>query len=245
MAHAHFIAPTGAPEHPQPPRLDALFWAAGAVIVVLTVVAFWLSYDHLHTVAAAHGLGSTASRSWAWPSCLDAFVVVGELLMLRAGLRRTGIDWWAVALTVTGSGGSIALNVLGVGSRAALLDYVVAGIPPTAALLAFGVLMRQLHQALAGTAAVAPAQAPVPADTTPVPQAATRLGVDVPTGTALLPIVARPVPMRAFIWQSAARSGTAGTAPELTSRTIPVPASGTGRHAQRNRNGHRAPAGYR
>lgn len=121
--------------------------AAGVVIVGLTAVAFWLSYAHLAEVAGAHGLGHAADRQWAWPGTLDAFIVAGELLMLRAGLQgRT--DWWAVGLTVAGSGGSIGLNVAGVGGDAAFLDYVVAAVPPTAALLAFGALMRQIHRAV-------------------------------------------------------------------------------------------------
>ncbi|MFF4603606.1 DUF2637 domain-containing protein [Streptomyces sp. NPDC001339] len=124
--------------------------AAGAVIVALTAGGFWLSYAHLAEVAGVHGLGSSPVRRWAWPSTLDAFIVAGELLMLRAGLRRV-TDWWAIALTATGSVGSIALNVAGVSgagnaSSVPLLDYVVAAVPPTAALLAFGVLMRQIHQ---------------------------------------------------------------------------------------------------
>ncbi|MFD5034987.1 DUF2637 domain-containing protein [Streptomyces sp. NPDC058405] len=124
--------------------------AAGAVIVALTVGAFWLSYAHLAEVAGKHGLGGSPVRQWAWPATVDAFIVAGELLMLRAGLRRV-TDRWAIALTAAGSVGSIALNVAGVsgtaGSRAVpLLDYVVAAVPPTAALLAFGVLMRQIHQ---------------------------------------------------------------------------------------------------
>ncbi|WP_187280255.1 DUF2637 domain-containing protein [Streptomyces sp. IB2014 016-6] len=124
--------------------------AAGAVIVALTVGAFWLSYAHLAEVAGKHGLGGSPVRQWAWPATLDAFIVAGELLMLRAGLRRV-TDGWAIALTATGSVGSIALNVAGVSSTdnagtVPLLDYVVAAVPPTAALLAFGVLMRQIHQ---------------------------------------------------------------------------------------------------
>ncbi|MFF8262036.1 DUF2637 domain-containing protein [Streptomyces virginiae] len=127
--------------------------AAGAVIIALTAVSFWLSYAHLAEVAGDHGLGNSPARMWAWPATLDAFVVAGELLMLRAGLRRKP-DLWAIALTATGSLGSIALNVAGVtGTRdpadVPVLDYVVAAVPPTAALLAFGVLMRQIHQHLA------------------------------------------------------------------------------------------------
>ncbi|UQA94552.1 DUF2637 domain-containing protein [Streptomyces halobius] len=124
--------------------------AAGAVIVALTAGAFWLSYAHLAEVAGQHGLKSSPIRQWAWPATLDAFIVAGELLMLRAGLRRV-TDGWAIGLTATGSIGSIVLNVAGVSGRGTastvpLLDYVVAAVPPTAALLAFGVLMRQIHQ---------------------------------------------------------------------------------------------------
>lgn len=140
----------------------SLTLAAGAVIVLLTAAAFWLSYAHLHTVAAEHGLGGSAARSWAWPGCLDLFIVAGELLLLRASLaRRT--DGWAVALVVVGSGGSIALNVFGVDGSDPLA-YVTAAVPPTAALLAFGALMRQVHTLIAEQApaeANTPAEAPV------------------------------------------------------------------------------------
>ncbi|MEU6405525.1 DUF2637 domain-containing protein [Streptomyces sp. NPDC046985] len=127
--------------------------AAGIVIVALTAGAFWLSYAHLADVAGQHGLGATPIRRWAWPATLDAFIVAGELLMLRAALRRT-TDPWAIAVTAAGSVGSIALNVAGVSGTdnarsVPLLDYVVAAVPPAAAMVAFGVLMRQIHQLVA------------------------------------------------------------------------------------------------
>ena len=157
--------------------------AAGVVIVALTAGGFWLSYAHLAEVAGQHGLKSSPVRQWAWPATLDAFIVAGELLMLRAGLRRV-TDGWAIALTATGSVGSIALNVAGVSgtgnaSTVPLLDYVVAAVPPTAALLAFGVLMRQIHQVVdqpADHLDAAPFQLPEPPVTAPAkpaePQAA-------------------------------------------------------------------------
>nr|WP_078868143.1 DUF2637 domain-containing protein [Streptomyces sp. NRRL F-5727] len=122
------------------------------VIAVLTGSGFWLSYAHLAEVAARHGLDNSPIRAWAWPATLDAFIVAGELLMFRAGLRRR-TDWWAIGVTATGSIGSIALNVLGVSGATPEpvphLDYVVAAVPPTASMLAFGVLMRQIHQRVA------------------------------------------------------------------------------------------------
>ncbi|MFE9381744.1 DUF2637 domain-containing protein [Streptomyces sp. NPDC007025] len=128
--------------------------AAGAVIVALTAAAFWLSYAHLHDVAATYGLGVSPARAWAWPATLDLFIVAGEIMMLVAALNKRR-DPWAICLTVAGSVGSIALNVLGVGRGAEVLEYVVAAVPPAAALLAFGALMRQLHTAVA-TPATAP-----------------------------------------------------------------------------------------
>ncbi|MFK4595738.1 DUF2637 domain-containing protein [Streptomyces pristinaespiralis] len=132
----------------------ALAIAAGCVIIALTATAFWLSYAHLAEVALGHGLGSAEVRAWAWPACLDLFIIAGEIMWLRAALAHR-VDLWAIGLTAVGSLGSIVLNVAGVtGVRdpgaVPVLDYVVAAVPPTAALLAFGALMRQVHQALAG-----------------------------------------------------------------------------------------------
>lgn len=177
----------------------ALAIAAGVVIIALTAAAFWLSYAHLAEVALANGMEDKWIRAWAWPATLDLFIVAGELLMLRAALAGE-VDLWAIGLTVVGSGSSIALNVAGVGTAAGTLDYVVAAVPPTAALLAFGALMRQIHQALAGRAE---APGPVPEVTAEVtverveddqPRALPELPKVVPAGARLLPIVARPEP---------------------------------------------------
>nr|WP_234329763.1 DUF2637 domain-containing protein [Streptomyces viridochromogenes] len=122
---------------------------AGVVIIALTGAAFWLSYAHLHDVAATHGLGTSPARAWAWPATLDLFIVAGEIMMLVAALAKRR-DFWAIGLTVAGSVGSIGLNVYGVGADAPKIEYLVAAVPPSAALLAFGALMRQVHHALAG-----------------------------------------------------------------------------------------------
>ncbi|MDX3264615.1 DUF2637 domain-containing protein [Streptomyces sp. MI02-2A] len=127
---------------PQAERTALL--AAGVVILALTGAAFWLSYAHLAGVAKINGLASSTARMWAWPATLDLFIVAGEVLMFRAALRHV-TDWWAVGLTVAGSLGSIGLNVAGVGGGQPVLHYVVAAVPPSAALLAFGALMRQVH----------------------------------------------------------------------------------------------------
>ncbi|ADE43482.1 excisionase [Streptomyces phage phiSASD1] len=125
--------------------------AAGLVIISLTVVAFWLSYAHLHDVAASHGLGGSPARAWAWPATLDLFIVAGEIMMLVAALSHRK-DLWAIGLTAAGSFGSIGLNVYGVGAGAPMIEYLVAAAPPSAALLAFGALMNQIHKSITGSA---------------------------------------------------------------------------------------------
>ncbi|MFJ6905587.1 DUF2637 domain-containing protein [Streptomyces griseoluteus] len=123
----------------------ALAAGAAVVTIALTGAAFWLSYEHLHDIAGGNGLDG--ARAWAWPATVDLFIVAGELLVLRASLRGA-VDWWAYALAAVGSLGSIALNVFGVGDGAQPMEYVVAAVPPSAALVAFGALMRQVHDAL-------------------------------------------------------------------------------------------------
>jgi hypothetical protein len=167
--------------------------AAGLVIVALTAAAFWLSYAHLAEVALANGMESKVIRAWAWPATLDLFIVAGELLMLRAALAGR-VDGWAIGLTVVGSVSSIALNVAGVGTAAGTLDYVVAAVPPTAALLAFGALMRQIHQALAERldAPAVTAEVTVERVDDDQPRALPVAPEVVPAGARMLPIVARP-----------------------------------------------------
>ncbi|MFJ5802973.1 DUF2637 domain-containing protein [Streptomyces decoyicus] len=159
---------------------QAITVLAGALTVLLTAIAFWLSYEHLQEVAARHGMADATARSWAWPGTVDLFIVVGELLILRASLAKR-VDWWAVGLATAGSGGSIALNVAGVGDHAEPLDYVVAAVPPVAALLAFGALMRQVHAYLAARSTT-----PVDADAHTVDRPSTP--VDIAAGPHPAPV---------------------------------------------------------
>ncbi|WP_411130475.1 DUF2637 domain-containing protein [Streptomyces sp. x-19] len=186
---------------------------AGALTVVLTAAAFWLSYEHLHDVAARHGMADATARSWAWPATVDLFIVIGELLILRASLAQR-VDVWAIVLAAAGSGGSIALNVAGVGEHAQGLDYVVAAVPPVAALLAFGALMRQVHSYLAAriTTPVNTTAEPVDTPSTPVDDTTTAV-----TGPVVdpAPTLDRSVPEPALPAESVdAPSMGVGPAPE-------------------------------
>ncbi|WP_327230827.1 DUF2637 domain-containing protein [Streptomyces murinus] len=146
MAELHLSAPAH-PSTIHPRAVVALAITAAALIFLLTGVSLWLSYEHLHDVGEHHGFASDPIRAWAWPATLDLFYAAGEVLILRAALARR-VDWWAISLVVFGAGGSIALNIAGVGPDAQPLDYVVAAVPPVASLLAFGALMNQLYRLL-------------------------------------------------------------------------------------------------
>jgi hypothetical protein len=144
MTPTHTPRPKPTKRHKSPTLWLAII-AAGATIA-LTGVTFWLSYEALHDLAAGHHL--TYARAWAWPGCIDAFLIVGEVLILRASLLRR-IDWLAVFLVALGSVGSIVLNIVSVGAHVDGTTRVVAAVPPVAALLAFTALMRQIYRAIA------------------------------------------------------------------------------------------------
>jgi hypothetical protein len=175
-----------------PVNVDRAITALAALLtVVLTAVAFWLSYEHLQEVAARHGMAEAVARSWAWPATVDLFIVIGELLILRASLAHK-VDWWAIGLVTAGDGASIALNVAGVGKDANALNYVVAAVPPVAALLAFGALMRQVHAYLARRASTAVTTPPpgVNAPSTPV-----NVSIDRPPTAPSAPATVAPDPV--------------------------------------------------
>lgn len=147
------------PVRTRPDAQLGLTVSAAVLTTALTAVSFWLSFEALHDLAVAHRL--KGERAWAWPATVDLFIVIGELLILRASLLRR-VDPWAIMLTAAGSIGSIVLNIASVsGEKTVFLDYVVAAVPPVAALLAFGVLMRQVHEYLASRQQVLTAP-PVP-----------------------------------------------------------------------------------
>ena len=204
-----------------PVNVDRAITALAAVLtVLLTAVAFWLSYEHLQEVAARHGMQEAVARSWAWPATVDLFIVIGELLILRASLAHR-VDWWAIGLVTAGDGASIALNVAGVGQDAGALNYVVAAVPPVAALLAFGALMRQVHAYLARRAStgVNPPPTGVEAPSTPV-----MVSVDRPPAAptaSVLPVL-DPVPAAV-----AAPVAAAAVSTPVTPDPVPVDAVST------------------
>lgn len=190
----------------------ALAIAAALVTIALTGAAFWLSYEHLHDIAATNGL--SGARAWAWPATVDLFIVAGELLVLRASLRGR-IDGWAYALAAVGSLGSIALNVFGVGGGAQPMEYVVAAVPPSAALIAFGALMRQVHEALERIqTASAPVQPPAADDFERAAEQAVEVADPAAPNALVLDSQPHPQPQPDVCAPAPAAASTAGQTPD-------------------------------
>jgi len=174
----------------QPNRQGAvsrLTLGAAIATIGLTAVTFWLSYEALHTLAAGHGL--TGERAWAWPMTIDAFIIIGEILILRASLLRR-IDWLAVFLTAAGSIGSIVLNVASAGT-VDTMTKVVHAVPPCASLLVFTALMRQIYRALSEEPAdvSAPVGKPAVSVTTQVVSAPSAPVIKAPPMPAVPPVI--------------------------------------------------------
>ncbi len=174
MADQHFSVPPSS-DGTRSQTILRLAVLAALLTIGLTAVTFWLSYEALHTLAADNGL--RGERAWAWPATIDAFIIIGEVLILRASLLRR-VDWLAVFLTASGSVGSIVLNVASAG-EVDRMTQVVHAVPPCAALLIFTALMRQIYRALS-TPVVAPSTS---VDTT----------TDVPVVERVAPVEQAPV----------------------------------------------------
>lgn len=119
---------------------------AGMVLVTAaaTAVGFWLSYSGLHDFALRAGL--RGPEAWAWPSSVDLFIAAGEAGVTISALRKES-DWPAWGYLALGLAMSVTGNVLHV-HRGPLPwpPYAVAAVPPVAAMLALGALLRQVYR---------------------------------------------------------------------------------------------------
>ena len=112
-------------------------------VIGLAVAGFAMSYDALHSLALTQGV--PPALAWMWPLVVDGFIVIASLSVVRAVAdgRRAGYPW---LLVLTFSTISVAFNV--VHAAPTLVARFVAAIPPTALVLSFELLMRQLRHQL-------------------------------------------------------------------------------------------------
>jgi hypothetical protein len=112
-------------------------------VIALAVAGFAMSYQALHSLAVEQGVPVTLA--WMWPLVVDGFIVVASLSVVRAVAdnRRARYPW---SLVLTFSTISITFNV--VHAAPTVVARFVAAIPPTALVLSFELLMRQLRHQL-------------------------------------------------------------------------------------------------
>jgi hypothetical protein len=112
-------------------------------VIGLAAAGFTMSYDALHSLAVTQGV--PPELAWMWPLVVDGFIVVASLSVVRAVAdnRHAGYPW---LLVLAFSAISVTFNV--VHAAPTVVARFVAAIPPTALVLSFELLMRQLRQQL-------------------------------------------------------------------------------------------------
>lgn len=120
-------------------------------VIGLAAAGFAMSYDALHSLALTQGV--PAPLAWLWPLVVDGFIVVASLSVVRAvaDSRRACYPW---LLVLTFSAISVVFNVVHAAPTA--VARFVAAIPPSALVLSFELLMRQLRQQLSSNPAPNP-----------------------------------------------------------------------------------------
>ena len=112
-------------------------------VIGLAAAGFAMSYQALHSLAVEHGVPATLA--WMWPLVVDGFIVVASLSVVRAVADgRHAVYPWLLVLAFSSI--SVAFNVAH--AAPTLVARIVAAIPPTALVLSFELLMRQLRQQL-------------------------------------------------------------------------------------------------
>jgi hypothetical protein len=112
-------------------------------VLGLAVAGFTMSYDALHSLALTQG--APAALAWMWPLVVDGFIIIASLSVVRAvaDSRHAAYPW---LLVLTFSAISVTFNIVHAAPTA--VARFVAAIPPTALVLSFELLMRQLRHQL-------------------------------------------------------------------------------------------------
>lgn len=148
--------PAPVPRNPGPgqPRTDAWIRAAAwLVMITLFVIAFYVSYRHLLTLAERYGEPADTAR--LFPLAIDGLIIMGSLVMLhcaRARLPVPGIAWVALWLGIVATIAGNAAHGIAYGWRGALVSAASA----MALILAYHLLMRLVRTIGHHTPAEAP-----------------------------------------------------------------------------------------
>jgi hypothetical protein len=132
-----------------------LMWAASALVFVVAVLAFVVSFEAISAFAVQVGAFPSSLRYCA-PLLVDSFTAAATLVILWISLTgeklATAWDaWYAWALIAAATCVSVAINVAHAPHTHAA--RLVAAVPPIALLLAVELLMILARRCLAHTAA--------------------------------------------------------------------------------------------
>jgi hypothetical protein len=135
-------------------------------VSIVAAVAAVVSFMHMYELAVRAGEGW---RAWLVPLAIDGLVVAASMTMVvrrRAGEKAGWLAW--ISLTL-GIAASLAANIAA--AEPTLIGRAVAAWPPIALLLAYELLMNQIHvtSKQVGTQRVACRPAPIPVTAVALP----------------------------------------------------------------------------
>lgn len=111
-----------------------------ALVVLLAVASFTLSFDSLSKLAAESG-AVPPERAWVFALLIDGAIVIFSISALRASISRECVKW-PMALVITTTVASIVLNMAH--TRGGAVAWMVSAMPPLLLFLSFESLMKQL-----------------------------------------------------------------------------------------------------
>lgn len=149
-----------------------------ATVVVVALIAAFVSYRHIRAVSLAHG--EDPINAAVIPLSVDGLIVVASMTMLADSRAGRGRHWLAYLILVLGSAASLAANVMH--AEPTLPARIIAGWPSAALIGTYELLMRQIRAGSPRpTRLVAPGN---PADPAPSARTAPSSVAPSPTGGA-------------------------------------------------------------
>lgn len=118
----------------------AISWSAAALVFLVSVIAFILSYNALQDVAATNGV--PGRLAYLWPLLIDFPLVVFSLAILRANLYKESARWpWVLVITFTVA--TITFNLIHAADS--MIARSVAAVAPIALFLSFETLVGMIR----------------------------------------------------------------------------------------------------
>lgn len=117
-------------------------WTRGvtiAVVVVVGLVAGYVSYRHIRDLALTHG--EDRPTAWALPVTVDGPMLAASLVLLDAARRDLPRPFWACVTLLLGIGASGTANVLH-GLSHGLIGAVISAWPALMLVLSVELLLR-------------------------------------------------------------------------------------------------------